>query len=270
MNPEPILALGDLQETFQDYLLSPRPDHAVRSEIVGDERAGADFRLQIYAEAYRLRLEEALETDFEILHTLLGDQQFHELCLRYIAAHPSAHYSLRYFGRSMSDFLRVTAPYAAQGVLAELAAFEWSLIDAFDAPDAHVVTRQDMAKRSPQDWPQLCLQFHASVQQMQFNWNAAQIWAAIKNQQIPPAPQRLEPSASWLVWRQDYQSYYRPLNAAEALAMEGARAGKNFAELCEALCAQVEEAKVAAAAAGFLQRWIGDGLVQEVFSAAAT
>ena len=266
MSYEPTQHLHDLQDGFQDYVLIPNPGHPFQSQVVGDDQASAEFRLQIYAEAYRLRLEDVLETDFEGLHGLLGDEQFHALCLHYIDAHPSSHYSLRYFGRSMSDFLRAVSPYAARGVLAELATFEWSLIDAFDAPDGGLVTLEDMGKYSPEAWPHLRFEFHASVQRLELTWNAPQIWAMLKNQQIPPAPEKLESPQRWLVWRQDYQSYYRPLSGSEASALGCARAGKNFAELCEDLCSHMEEENVATTAAGFLQRWISDGLVREISS----
>ncbi|MEO6697102.1 MAG: DNA-binding domain-containing protein [Gammaproteobacteria bacterium] len=260
------LRLDGLQEGLQDYVLTPKPGHAIQAQVASDTQASAEFRLQVYAEAYRLRLEEALETDFEGMHSLLGDEQFHALCLRYVDAHPSTHYSLRYFGRYMSDFLRATSPYAAQGVLADLARFEWSLIDAFDAPDDQVVTVEDMARFAPEAWPLLRFEVHASVQHLKLNWNAPRIWAAIKDQQTPPAPEKYEPPASWLVWRQNYQSYYRPLSGAEVSALECARAGKNFAEVCEDLCQQMAEEETAAVAAGFLHRWISDGLVSEVAS----
>jgi hypothetical protein len=269
MSYEPAQHLNDLQDGFQDYLLIPNPGHPFQSQVVGNDQASAEFRLQIYAEAYRLRLEEVLETDFEALHTLLGDEQFHELCLRYIDAHPSSHYSLRYFGCSMSDFLRSTLPYAANGVLADLATFEWSLIDAFDAPDGSVVTVEDMGRYSPEAWPHLRFEFHASVQHLELTWNAPQIWAAIKDRQIPPAPEKLESPALWLVWRQDCQSYYRPLSDSEASALDCARAGKNFSEVCEDLCRQMAEGETAAVAAGFLHRWVSDGLVREVSSGEA-
>lgn len=266
MSHGPAQHLDDLQGGFQDYLLIPNPGHPFQSQVVGDDRASAEFRLQIYAEAYRLRLEDVLETDFEGLHGLLGDEQFHELCLRYIDAHPSSHYSLRYFGCSMSDFLRAVPPYAAQSVLADLAGFEWSLIDAFDAPDGCVVTLDDMGRLPPETWPHLRFAFHASVQHLELAWNAPQIWAMLKEQQAPPAPAKLQSAQRWLVWRQDYQSYYRPLSNAEASALDCVRAGKNFAELCEDLCRQMAEEETAAAAAGFLHRWISDGLVREIFS----
>ena len=263
MSYESAQHLNELQDGFQDYLLTPNPSHPFRSQVVGNDQASVEFRLQIYADAYRLRLQEALETDFEALHALLGDEQFHELCLRYIDAHPSSHYSLRYFGRSMSDFLRAVFPYAAQGVLADLADFEWSLIDAFDAPDDPVVTVEDMGNYSPELWPHLRFEFHASVQRLELSWNAPQIGAALKDQQTPPAPEKLESPQRWLVWRQDYRSYYRPLSDSEASALSCARAGKTFAELCETLSRQTAEEETAAVAASFLHRWISDGLVRE-------
>ena len=268
MSYQPTQDLNGLQDGFQDYVLIPNASHPFQSQVVGNERASAEFRLQIYSDAYRLRLEDVLETDFEGLHSLLGDEQFHALCLRYIAAHPSSHYSLRYFGRSMSTFLRSASPYMAQGVLADLASFEWSLIDAFDAQDGRIVTLEDMGRLPPETWPHLRFELHGSAQHLELIWNAPQIWAALKIQQPPPAPEKLALLQRWLVWRQDYQSYYRPLNDAEASALDCARGGKNFSELCDGLCLHMAEENVATTAAGFLRRWISDGLIRNASSSA--
>src|SRR5664279_4086210 len=57
--------------------------------IVGDERAGADERVAVYAFMYRARLAEALESQFPRLAKLLGAEVFAELCDAYVDAHPS-------------------------------------------------------------------------------------------------------------------------------------------------------------------------------------
>jgi len=115
--------LPALQEDFQSYLLSL--SGAMEQEIVSDT-LDARMRLQIYADAYRLRLIEALETDFVALRAALGPEEFDRLGRAYIDANPSDHYSVRYFGRNLGRFLAQTDPYREQPVLADIARFEWA------------------------------------------------------------------------------------------------------------------------------------------------
>ncbi|MEK7796751.1 MAG: DNA-binding domain-containing protein [Pseudomonadota bacterium] len=89
MNP-----LHRAQTEFQNYLL--RRDGPIVADVVGDERVDAHGRLDIYADAYRLRLIEALEGDFVALQAYVGPERFDEIARAYIEAHPSEHFSLRY------------------------------------------------------------------------------------------------------------------------------------------------------------------------------
>ena len=50
--------LYELQKKFQDYVLSPKP--GMDSEVIGTQNADAATRLEIYSDAYCLRLIEAL------------------------------------------------------------------------------------------------------------------------------------------------------------------------------------------------------------------
>ncbi|HLA75833.1 MAG TPA: DNA-binding domain-containing protein, partial [Gammaproteobacteria bacterium] len=150
--------LSAQQAALQAYMLTPAAEQGIVQHIATTRRASSKVRLDVYAEAYRLRLQEALSTDFEALHGLLGDTQFEQLCLKYIEAHPSQHFSLRYFGQHMSHFLHVSPSYSTQPVLAELAAFEWALIDAFDAPDSELVNLEDIASLPAEHWSTMCLE----------------------------------------------------------------------------------------------------------------
>lgn len=260
--------LRQQQQAFQDHLLRPAAESGIASSIVGAARASAEQRLKVYADAYRLRLVEALGTDFETLHGLLGDEQFHALCLSYIDAHPSRHYSLRYFGQHLSGFLRRVPPYSKQPVLSEMAAFEWALIDAFDAPDNPVLTVEELAGVAPDIWPQLRFELHSCVKRLELSWNVQRIRQALKDGLPPEPPQRHATPESWLIWRQHYVTYFRALAPHEAWALDSVRAGYTFAALCAELCAWVGEEHAASTAAGLLRRWVNDGLVAQVTGAA--
>ena len=189
MNP-----LHRAQTEFQNYLL--RRDGPIVADVVGDERVDAHGRLDIYADAYRLRLIEALEGDFVALQAYVGPERFDEIARAYIEAHPSEHFSLRYYGQRLARFLADTAPYRNEPLLAELAIFDWALTDSFDAADSPVATVDNMARIAPNDWPRLVFVPHASVQRLNLEWNAPILWKAADKDEPLPRPEKMPyPSA---------------------------------------------------------------------------
>lgn len=256
--------LPQLQDAFQGFLLRTQDASTITGAVVSDAKGSAARRLDIYTYAYRARLSEALEQDFEALHTLLGDDQFHSLCHDYIQVHPSQHFSLRYLGQHMAAFLRAHDLYQQQPVLTELAAFEWAMTEAFDAADIAVTRLDDLTELTAEHWGDLRFSIHPSVQRLELTCNVPAIWSAIQKKLEPPAPECAELPLTWLVWRQELKTWFRSLPANEAWAWQAACAGHSFAEICDGLCRWQDEDSVPAAAAGMLQRWINDGLISNI------
>ena len=59
-------------------------------------------RLRIYADAYRLRLTDALAHNYPCLQQLLGAEAFAALAQRYLDEHPSTSVSVRWFGHQLA------------------------------------------------------------------------------------------------------------------------------------------------------------------------
>ena len=94
-------SLADLQRAFQDYLLA-RSDGfagAVRDTRKADRHA----LLGVYRDAYALRLIEVLTNDYPGLMAMAGPADFERMARAYIAAHPSHHPSVRWFGARLAD-----------------------------------------------------------------------------------------------------------------------------------------------------------------------
>ena len=252
--------LAPLQDRFQGYLttgdLAP-----VLQEIVGDARADAETRLGIYADAYWLRLLDALRDNYPAVNGLLGDDAFETLVKAYIAEHPSPYRSIRWFGDRLAEFLAATPPYDTQPVLAEMARFEWALRAAFDAADTAPLPMEAAAAVAPADWPDLQLEFHPSVDRLDLRWNVPAIWQQFDQGQEPDAPAEGEYPVAWVVWRRELQQYFRSMEVDEAWALDRMRAGGNFAEVCEGLCEWLDAQHVALHAAAYLKGWLKDGLV---------
>ncbi len=254
------MRLVQYQHALSAYLL--RGDRDAMSVVIGDARVNAQARLDIYRDAYGLRLHECLEKDFPALVRLLGADAFAALARDYIAAHPSRHYSVRYLGRELGTFLAQHAQYGRDPVYAELATFEWALLEAFDAADAAPIALAAVATLAPAQWPQMQFQFHPSLQSIHLRTPVPALWkvATAGNDAPLPATPASAPCL-WLVWRRDLELYFRALDAAEAAAFTQARAGATFGALCEDLCTFHAPDHVAAAAAALLKQWLADGWI---------
>ena len=103
-------ALRKLQQEFLGYLLDDAAVGIVE-RIESTPRRSAEQRMAFYGKAYTLRLKEALTTDYEQLHSYLGDELFDTLMQQYIDSYPSHHTSLRYFGQHMVEMVEQQEPF---------------------------------------------------------------------------------------------------------------------------------------------------------------
>lgn len=257
--------LAELQANLQDFLLDKKFD---ANDLTLETPAfSRQERLAIYHNAYRLRLIDALSKDYPALKFYLGDEAFVELSTAFIEANPSHNPSLRWLGEKLSSFLRSQTEWREKNHLVELAEFEWAQITAFDADDKAIVTLEDIRVLPPEDWMTLRLEFHSSVQLLYFNSNAPEQWqSAINNSTVTETTTNKELQV-WLVWREDLQVVYRPLEKPEAWALNAFLTAHNFADVCEGLCDWFDEEKVPLQTAQYLQQWISGHLITRILTA---
>ena len=248
---------SELQRAVQRHVM--HADTAVLPEVNESAKVPVAVRLGIYSNAYRLRLIEGLGANFPQLQAVLGDEAFSALALEYIDAHPSMHFSIRYFGSELEPYLRETRP--TQPWFAELAQWEWSLANAFDAPDAVPVDAATLAGIEPERWWTLRFDLHPSLQLLTLHTNASAIYKALANDTDPPDPDLLETPQDWVLWRQELTTHFRSAPPGEARALQLARENATFEDLCEALCEWHAEEEVPAQAAGLLKGWVSEGLI---------
>jgi hypothetical protein len=251
-------SLRQLQHDLQQYLLGD--SSAITGAVVDAPPLPAAQRLAIYGNAYVARLIDALGETYPVLRAVLGDEDFGALGREFIAAHPSVHRSIRWYGAELAQFCAERPPFSEQPIFAELALFEWTLAEVFDAADTACVTRADLAALDPAVWSTLRLQFHPSLKRLQLCWNTVSVWRAMNRDETPPDPKCAEPTP-WLLWRQNFQNLFRSMSADEAAALDAARSGKTFAELCEVLTAWLPAKEVPLRAAGLLGGWADTDLL---------
>jgi hypothetical protein len=251
--------LRGLQLDLQHHLLGDTSTIAER--IVDAPPLPAAERLHIYRNAYQVRLIEALDDTYPILHKLLGDEMFLGLGESFVAQYPSVYRSLRWYGAEVAQFLAENAPYREQPALSEVALLEWTLAEVFDAADSAVIARSALAAVPPAEWGDLKFEFHPSVRRLQLLWNAVPVWQAMGRDEPPPEPLCADAAVPWVLWRKDLQNFFRSMNAAEAAALDGALEGFSFAEICESLSEWLPVEEIPPAAANYLAVWADSGII---------
>ncbi len=252
-------ALAALQKDFLRALTGAGEEVSIALD--GGRGIAPSLGLQIYVHAYSARLREALENDHALLAAYLGDELWQQLVLGYISAHPSRHTSLRHFGEGLPQYLRKTAPFSAHPVLAELAAFERSLLDSFDAAESSAAAWDELLQLAPSRWPQLRPSFVPSLGRLGTRMNTVDIWQALKQGRKPPTPRAVP--GDWVIWRDAEQvTRFRSLSTEEAALLDHFLAGGDFASACECLQRWHRAAQVPAVAVQALGVWCAEGWIR--------
>jgi len=251
--------LAKLQADFQAYIYDDVQGASFKQRIVDDEKVGVTTRLNIYADGYRLRIIEALASDYPQLHGLLGDEAFEALARSYIDQYPSTYRNMRWVGEQMAQHAANTL--SEHPIAAEMAAFEWALGLAFDAEDIPALSVQDLAAIPPETWGALEFTLHPSVQLLDLHWNVIAVWQALHAEEAPPEPEQA--SSSCLVWRNHLDSHYRSLDAQEFQALQQIKDSANFGALCESLFETLGESATQQAAQ-YLASWLEAGMISQI------
>jgi hypothetical protein len=249
--------LPELQRAFQDHLLAKDDRFAAL--------AGPQHGIEVYRDAYALRLIEALTTDYPGLMAMAGPADFDLMARAYIEAHPSRHPSIRWFGSGLADFLGRTPPFSGSPAAVEMARFEWALGEAFDAADAEPVAAETIVALPPEAWETLAFVPLPTLSRLTLAFEVPQAWQ--RREEVEPGD--LEVAAAgrpvqWVIWRPERVSNFRSLDEDEAAMLDAMIERRPFPELCEVLSPLIGEDQAPARAAGLLRSWVEGGMIAGV------
>jgi len=144
-------SLEQWQAQFKRYLFSGANEAQLAQAIADPTGIGEVTRMDIYRNAYYIRLQAALAHDFPVLLTALGDEDFGHQIANYLQACPSTSPSLRNLGQRLPGWFRKSD----EQTLRDLAALEWAVLHAFDAAGASPLDADELVTISPEHWHQL-------------------------------------------------------------------------------------------------------------------
>lgn len=227
--------------------------------VAASARLDAVARLEIYANMYFYRLLDVLKDDYPATLAVVGETGFYNLITDYLLRHPPSHFSVRYAGRWLPEFLqehrlRDDAPAAA-----DLAAFERALGDAVDAADAPQLDPAYLQRVPPEQWADLRLRLHPSVRLLQSEWAVQRLRQRVDRGE-PPGEAEAE-RTFLCCWRRDREVLHRGLPEVEWRALRALEQGMRFGAVCAAAAEVCAAADAAVAVAGALGGWVSDGLL---------
>ena len=239
------------------------------SWLKADDEPSAIRRLDIYANMYFYRLLDCLKEDFRASVVLIGETAFHNLVTDYLAAHPPNNHSLRYLGAALPAFIARHPLADSYPQLADLATLEWARITVFDATEAPLLELGALAALPTEAWAELPLRAIPACRLVELSWSVQRAWQQVRVEGRSEAA-ALSPAqplaATFLVWRQGFVVYHRPLTDVDECQVLGdlLRTPSTFGELCSGLASadpSLALEAVARRAAGLLRRWIEAGLL---------
>lgn len=223
-------ALRQWQAHFKTFLIEGSNEEALAAQISAAGTADAHTRLQVYRNAYYIRLEEALAYYFPALLAVLGEGEFGRHMAAYIRACPSTSPSVRDLGDRLCGWLeRQGSP-----LWADLAALEWATLIAFDAADAPTLSPAVLAALPAEQWRELHFRCSPSLSFPAMNSNALSVWQAVRAGQNPPQL-KAATSVAIAVWRYRGRVMAVSIDETERCLLDGLRTGESLETVCDRL-----------------------------------
>ena len=241
--------LAELQQTFRQWLVSASDESA---RLLGSHAPG----LAVYQNNYRAQLVGCLEQAFPTLRRWVGEELFLVASIRHIDNYPPHAWTLDAYPEWFYRTLKSEFPHNPD--VHELAWIEWALSEAFVAADAQPLPMEALAGL---DWDTAVLQLTPSLRCRALTTNAEAIWSALWQDAEAPEAAMLAEAGGLLVWRRQFTSRLRQVNALELQTLLHLQADGSFAGLCEFLVERLGEEAGVMQAGEYLATWLGSELI---------
>lgn len=214
-----------------------------------------DAGIQIYRDAYKIRLKESLATNFSATIDALGPATFDTIYDKYLATYPPDSFAICDFGKNLPGFLLSNL---ADRFFGDLAQCEWARIHVQECDEfRNRLTLEELANLDPESWP--ALKFTFSADHLVFSCSYPVIsclsadWIQLDLAKIAARDEY------YLIYRQSGSVFHETVSKSEFQFYHEFRAGKNFEDA--AACLSDHEEERVSLAAPILVRWISREMI---------
>ncbi|MFZ1742435.1 MAG: putative DNA-binding domain-containing protein [Pontixanthobacter sp.] len=224
--------------------------------------------MEIYRNAYRARLVDALRDTFERTAKWVGDDAFRQAAAHHLISRPPNSWTLDDAGHGFPETLAKL--FAGDPEVAELGWLELAMHRAFVAQDAVPLDAPGFAHAASQfaeeDWANMRLHFLPGIDQREIAHDIGTLWRALASDDGPPPDieYSLTQPAHCLVWRDGLKSVFIQIDDHEGLALALMRSGGSYGAMCDMLIVRLGEEAALAEAGAILGRWLHHGLLSSI------
>lgn len=216
-------------------------------------------RLDIYAEAYFVRILESMKADFPITARLLGDHSFQKLIADYLKQHPSRLSNIGEIGRFFSRFVATYENLNAATFLEPVIAMEWLMIESFYADDTGLLDPAKLVSLSEEDWENAEFKLAYFVHLIESPWALDQFWQ-LKDESVAVESVDLEEkksAQSFLLLRQNGVVLLEKISDAEFKLLKKLHSGVN-------LSAALEDSEEDSQIMTWFNNWVLRGIIYDL------
>ncbi len=152
-----------------------------------------DQAFAVYRNTWRKALKDALQANYPVVATLIGEEAFQTLANHYISGSGLASPILSGYGANLADVIAASPLHEMVPYLADMARLERHVSDVRDAPDACPIEQDFFARLAPEDAETLILTLVPAARLALMETPVITIWGA---HQGPNEPDGL--SADWI------------------------------------------------------------------------
>ncbi|MCP5363682.1 MAG: putative DNA-binding domain-containing protein [Hyphomicrobiales bacterium] len=228
-------SLLELQTNLAGGIVSGEMTDAARAIV--DEAPGAEARLRIYHNHYRVTLIEALEATFPVIRRLVGGDFFQHMARRFVLSHPPSAPCLFEYGDGFPAFLADQAETAALPYLADVARLEWALNEAYFSADTPALNADELASLPADRLVEFTLPLHPSCRLLSSPYPVDRIWQVNQRDDVDETIDVDMGVAYLLVHRGDDDAGWITLDAAGFAFVQALADRKTIRQAAEAALA---------------------------------
>ncbi len=249
--------LAKRQQTFMAQVLD---DEATLPDGWTERHAAG---MDIYRNAYRARLVDALRDTYERTAKWVGEDAFRKAVAHHVITRPPNSWTLDDVGEGFPEVLEEL--FAKNPEVAELGWLEWAMHRAFVAADAEpldVAGFGDIASGfAEEDWANMRIAFLPGTMAFPIANDIGKLWCALGEDKAEGNDLALDAPHHCVVWREDIKPVFIQVIEAEGRALAMLQDGATYGEACEAMVELLGEEQAVVEAGAMLGRWVHNGLI---------
>ncbi len=217
-------------------------------------------RLNIYAEAYFIRIYESMKSDFPITSEILGEISFKKLVADYIKKFPSTQHNITEIGKYFSDFVSNYKSLKKLAFLPAIVQTEWLILESFFSKNTGILNPSKFLNFKDEDWENASFLVADSTRLLESIWPLEQIY---KKQITFNEIEHFENPNYFILIRENGTVFIETLTKAEFLILSKLKHGETLLQSLQTAQAECSDDEIGNHLMNWFHQWTHRGIIYD-------